>query len=121
MLRQQTSPVGRPHPPASGINVRVLRRNRPGSPGKPGRRRVKSGAFGRSAAGVLEVIGVLGEQFRVLKSQFRTVVRAAGRVLRSHTGIPLLRITVPGDSDGAARRDPALRRPLRISAPIRLH
>jgi hypothetical protein len=41
--------------------------------------------------------------------------------IRGATGSLLLRMAVLRDSDGAAHRDPALRRPLRISAPIRLH
>jgi hypothetical protein len=42
-------------------------------------------------------------------------------VLGSHTWRLLLRLPVLRDSGGAAHRDRALRRPLRISAPVRLH
>src|ERR1700730_17337567 len=70
---------------------------------------------------VLEVIRVLGEQRRVLRSQSRRLDYLAGCVLSSHTWRLLLRMTVFRDSDGAARRDLLLRRPLRISAPGRLH
>jgi hypothetical protein len=43
---------------------------------------------------VLEVSGVLREQLRVLRSQFRALVRNADRVLRSHFGTLLLRMHI---------------------------
>src|ERR1700751_5013094 len=58
---------------------------------------------------------------RVLRSQFRRLDYLAGCDLRRHTWRLLLGMAVLRDSDGAAHRDLALRRPLRISAPVRLH
>lgn len=43
---------------------------------------------------MLKATGLPGEQPRVLRSQFAGLSNRAGCVLRSHAGIPLLRMTV---------------------------
>jgi hypothetical protein len=101
-------PAARRHPPA--LPGPVARQLAGAVPGRASRS-PRSGA----------TIGVLKGQRRVLRSQFPRLDYLADCVLRSHTWRFLLRMPVPRDSDGAAHRDPALRRPLRISAPVRLH
>ena len=103
-------------------SLRQPRRHRPALPG-PVARQLAGAVPGRARRSPRSsaTIGVLKEQRRVLRSQFRRLDYLAGCVLSSHTWRLLLRMPVLRDSDGAAHRDPALRRPLRISAPVRLH
>ena len=107
--------------PVGGVPP-AARRHRPALPG-PAARQLAGAVPGRARRSPRSsaTIGVLKEQRRVLRSQFRRLDYLAGCVLRSHTWRLLLRMAVLRDSDGAAHRDPALRRPLRISAPVRLH